>query len=367
MGRRSLAATLAVLSLACGDRGADVGAAKAPPDPVIDVRTQRVARGSIAQRITAPGSLVARRESRIGAEVRGRIERIHVNVGDRVAAGQPLFEIDAEPYRAALRQAEAGVDVARAQRAQLEADLERTRQLHREQVVSEQVIERQASALAVARAQERQAEQAVALARQEVERTVVVAPYAGSIAERLADEGTTALVTPQTIVLVLQETAELEARAAVPESERARVHAGDRARIHAEGAPAPIETEISAVADSIDPATRTYLVKARVPNPDHALKAGVFARVEVLAAPREGILVVPREAIRTEDGETRVLAVRDGRAVAVAVDLGISTEEIAEVTAGLEAGDEIVVGESARTLAPGMRVRPVGGGGEPAS
>jgi RND family efflux transporter MFP subunit len=366
MGCRVLAAAVAALALACGDRTSEVAAATAP-DPVIDVRTQRVGRGSIAQRITAPGSLVARRESQIGAEVRGRIERIHVNVGDRVTAGQPLFEIDADPYRAALRQAEAGLDVARSQRLQLEADLRRTQQLHREQVVSEQVIERQASGLQVARAQERQAEEAVALARQEVERTVVASPYAGSIAARLADEGTTALVTPQTIVLVLQETAELEARASIPESERASVHVGDRALIHAEGVPAAIETTLSAVSDSIDPATRTYLVKARVPNPEHTLKAGVFARVEVLTAPRSDVLIVPREAIRTEDGETRVLAVREGRAVPVAVELGVSTEETAEVIAGLESGEEIVVGDSARTLAPGMRVRAVEADGKPAS
>jgi RND family efflux transporter MFP subunit len=347
----------ALTAAACDGGPADGTAAPAPAEPVIEVQTQLVARGSIAQRVIVPGSLVARRESRIGAEVDGRIVRIHVAEGDRVAEGQPLFEIDPDPYRAALRQAEAGLDLARAERLQLESDLRRTRELHREHVISEQQIERQESSLQVARARERQAQEAVALARQQVDRTVVAAPYPGSVAARLADEGTTAMTTPQTIVLVLQETAELEARAAVPESERASLRIGDRSRVHVEDAAAPIETTLSAVADTIDHATRTYLVKARVPNPDHALRAGVFARVEILAAPRSDVLVVPRDAIRTEEGETRVLAVRDGRAQPVAVQLGISTEEQAEVTAGLEAGEEIVVGESARTLAPGMRVR----------
>jgi RND family efflux transporter MFP subunit len=351
----ALPATIALAG--CDARRAEEAAAPAPPEPVIEVQTQRVGRGSLAQRVTVPGSLLARRQSQIGAEVRGRILRIHVAVGDRVEAGQPLFEIDPEPYRAALRQAEAGLDLARSERSQLESDLRRTRELHKEHVISEQQIERQESALQVARARERGAQEQVALARQEVDRTAVVAPYAGSIAERLADEGTTALVTPQTIVLVLQETAELEARAAVPESERANVRVGDRALVHTEGLAGPIETSLSAVSDTIDPATRTYLVKARVPNALHALRAGVFARVEILAAPKSDVLVVPRDAIRTEEGETRVLALRDGRAQPVAVQLGISTEEMAEVTAGIAEGDEIVVGESARTLAPGMRVR----------
>ena len=334
----------------------------AAAEPVVAVATARVGRGAIAQRVTAPGSLVARRESRIGAEVTGRILRVHVAEGDRVEAGRPLFEIDPEPYTAALRQAEAGLDLARAEREQLESDLARARELHRQQVLSEQEIERLASTLRVARARERQAQETVALARQNVERTVVAAPYAGSVAARLADEGTTALVQPQTIVVVLQETAELEAQAAIPESELAGVQLGDRTLVFVEGVSAPLESAVSAVSDTIDPATRTYLVKARVPNPEHVLKAGVFARLEIATAPRSEVLLVPREAVRTEDGRPRVLVVRDGRAVAVPVELGIASEEMAEVLSGVEPGEEVVVGEAARTIAPGMRVRVDDGG-----
>ena len=103
------------------------GEAFAALDPQIDVSAARVERGSIVQPVLAPGSLVARRESRIGAEVRARIVRVHVAEGDRVEAGDPLFQIDPAAYEMALRQATAGVDVARAERRQLEADLVRAR------------------------------------------------------------------------------------------------------------------------------------------------------------------------------------------------------------------------------------------------
>jgi RND family efflux transporter MFP subunit len=316
------------------------------------------------QSVSAPGSVVARRESQIGTEVTGRILHVYVSEGDRVEAGAPLFQIDPEPYGMGLRQAEAGLDLARAERSQIEADLTRARTLRRQAVVAQQDLDRLVTQLAVGQARERQAGEALALARHNVERTTVRAPYAGSIARRLVDEGTTALVQPQTIIVVLQETGELEAQAAIPESQLALVQIGDRALLHVEGIPDPIDTTVSAVNDTIDPATRTYLVKARVPNQERRLKAGVFAHVEISPQAKSDVLLVPAEAIRTEEGRTRLLVVRDHTAVAVLLEVGLVSEQAAEVLRGVVEGDEVIVGEAARTIAPGMRVRvaPAAGG-----
>ena len=174
---------------------------------------------------------------------------------------------------------------------------------------------------------------------------------------RLADEGTTALVQPQTIVLVLQESGDLEARAAIPESRLALVRVGDPALLHLEGIPAPIQTEVEAVGDAIDPDTRTYTVKMRVPNPDGLLKAGVFAHVEILPRAKRDALVVPRTAIRSEDGQSRVLTVRNGVATAVPVTVGVVSEDEAEILSGLRVDTPVIVGEAASQIAPGMRVR----------
>lgn len=347
-----------LLSLRCG---VEPTAVEAPPpqEPVLDVSVVRVGEGDIAERISAPGSLLARRESQIGAMVSGRIETVFVSEGDRVEAGAPLFQIDPAPYAAALRGAEAGLDVVRAERRQMEADLARARELERERIVAPQQMDRLETSLAVARARERQAEEAAAIARQDLERTRVVAPYAGSVARRLVDEGTTALVQPQTIVLVLQETAELEAKAAIPESQLQRIQPGDPARLFVEGIEGPIETAVAVVGDTIDPATRTYLVTMNVANADHRLKAGVFARVEIEPRARQGARLVPRAAVRTEEGRERVLVVRDGRAEAVTVELGVVSDQLAEIVRGVEVGEPVIVGEAAGALAPGMRVRVV--------
>lgn len=354
---------LLLAALACDGPGGDAAAphGEAPEEPVVEVVTDTARLGSIRQHVSAPGSLVARRESRIGAEVRGRITRVHVAEGDRVRAGDPLFEVDPERYVMAVRQAQTERDVARAERRQIAADLARARALGREDVLSDQEIERLATSLSVAEARERRAEQGVALAEDNLERTVIRAPYDGSVAARLADEGTTAELQPQTVVVVLQETAHLEAHAAIPESQLSLVRLGDTAFVHVEGVPEPIRTTVSAVSDSIDEATRTYLVKMPVENPERRLKAGVFAHVEIAPAAKGDTLLVPRDAVRTEDGRTRVLMVREGRAASRAVEIGLVSDEMAEVLDGLAPGDEVVVGEAARSIAPGMRIRVVPG------
>jgi hypothetical protein len=154
------ALTLAVATVSgCGDAEpaqppASIGT---EAEPVVEVETARVRRGSILQRISAPGSLVAKRESRLGPEVRGRIAKIMVQEGDRVAEGDPLFQIDPEPYELALRQAQARHDRARAEREQLKEDLARGRKLRSQEILAEQRLDQLGTSLEVARAAEREA------------------------------------------------------------------------------------------------------------------------------------------------------------------------------------------------------------------
>lgn len=349
-------------------RGEAPPAAHAPElaaEPVVPVQTARVRRGAIVQRITAPGSLLARRQSQIGTEVTGRIVKIYVEEGDRVKEGDPLFEVDREPYELALRQAQARLDRAQSERRQIDANLGRGRKLRSREILAEQALDQLQTSLDVAKAAEREATEAVALAERNLGETLVRAPYDASVAARLQDEGSTALVQPQTVVLVLQETSDLEAKAAIPEVHFKAIRAGDAALLRVEGLPEPIPTEVSSVSDTVDPATRTFMVTMLVPNPDHRLKAGIFARVEILPRAKTEVLLVPREAVRREDERTSVLAVRDGRAVAVPVSLGDVSEDAVEVIHGVHVDEEIVVGEAARTLGPGMRVSVDGKGEAP--
>ncbi len=302
----------------------EVGAA-----PELEVATTSVRRGTIEHSMSAPATLEARRESRIGPEVQGTLLHVFVDEGD----------------------------LAGAQRRQVEADLARARALRSRGIVAAQDIEKLETAAAVARASERQAAEALALARHRLKQTLMRAPYSGSVAARLADGGTTALVQPQTIVLVLQENSVLEARAAIPESQLFLVRPGDPARIRLEGLATPIETAVAAVGDAIDPATRTYSVRMRVANPDRTLKAGVFAQVEIEPGALRDVLLVPRDALRSEDGGSRVYTVEGGVVTSVPVTLGAISEQAVEILEGPAVGTPVIVGAAAAQVAPGMHVR----------
>ena len=351
-----LLALLAHLGCVEEPRGAEA-AVRSSTAAEIEVTTAVVRAAEHATGLTVPGSLVARRESEIGAEVIGRIDEVFVDVGDRVEAGDPLFLIDPSSYEARVRGAEAAIARAIADRKQAELDVDRGRALRERATISQERLDHLETSLLKALAAEAEANAQLSLAVRDLERTRVTAPYAGTIKRRLADEGTTARVMPQTVVLVIQETGSLEAHARIPESHRQRIRAGEAAIVRLEEAFEPIHTTITAIADHVEPDSRTVLVRIDVPNEHHRFKAGAFVRVELQLQSPDGAVWVPHDAIRSQEGRHSVLRVQEGRAVEVPVELGRVSEQAAEVVSGLEPGDDIVVVPAASSVRPGAPVR----------
>ena len=98
-------------------------------------------------------------------------------------------------------------------------------------------------------------------------------------------------------------------------------------------------------------------MRAAVPNPDHSLRAGVFAKLEITSESRSEVLLIPRSALCSDDGMSRVFVIRDGRVEPVSVEIGVVTEDTAEIIRGLSEGDTVVVGEAAHRMIPGMKVK----------
>ena len=349
---------LAAASLACSGGGseaapADVSAQAARP-AAEQIPLARVEPRALRAVISAPGTVEARRITEIAAEVPGRIESIAVRVGDEVAEGAPLFQIDPGPYQMALAEAKAGLVLAQAESKNAAAEAERMRLLLQQNAASQQRYEQLHTQAEVARARVAQMEARAARAEHDLERTWVLAPYAGSVVERRAHEGALAGTNP---ILVLQESGPLEAILDVPEATPVPVRAGATVRLFVEGLPAPIETAVARVNERVDPGTRTYEVRCPVEEPSGAVKAGSYVRAEIDAGRDEPGLVVPRSAIVTRDGRTLVLRVEDGAARARLVRVGILEGESAEILTGLAAGDLVVQGEAAQRVADGTRLR----------
>jgi RND family efflux transporter MFP subunit len=123
---------------------------------------------------------------------------------------------------------------------------------------------------------------------------------------------------------------------------------------------------VSRLHPTVDPASRTFEIEVLVPNPERLLRAGGFAKAEILTRRDARALAIPIEALVTYAGVNKVFAVRDGRAVAVEVSPGVRGRGWLEVTGALEAGTPVVTSGQTR-LADGTPVevrKPEPRGGE---
>jgi RND family efflux transporter MFP subunit len=328
-------------------------AAEASPAAPSGIEFERVTTAQLRTVISASGSIEARRITEIGAEVPGRIVEVLVDVGDTVEADQPLFRIDPGPYEMALAEAQAGLTLAWAESENAQQEATRLRQLVEQRAASQQRYDQLRTRAAVARAQVAQGKARVDRARRDLARTEVVAPYGANVVERRAHEGAMAGQSP---ILVLQEAGAFEAILNVPEATPVAVRVGDPVQLFVEGVADPIRSRIDRVSKRVDPGTRTYEVRGSVADPSGLLKAGSYARAELLCSRLEERPVVHSSSLITRDGRSYVLIVENGVVRHAQVRVGVVDGSLVEVLSGAEAGDLVVRGEATTRLADGTRV-----------
>ena len=361
-----LAVTLAV-AVSIGCRG-DVPGSAANADPSLatgpgiswggtPAPTTRVRRGQVDALVTASGSVVAPRLTELGPEVPGRLAVVHFDVGDQVAAGDVVFQLDPGPFKTNLQRARAGLALAQAEAAQALQELARVRRLAEQQVAPPQQLDRQLTLLAVAKARVQQEQAAVQSAQQDLTRTDVISPYAAHVVERQLHEG--AIVGPGSVVVTIQEQTGFAAELDVPAAAAAPVEVGDPALLIVEGAAEPLQSTIASVNARIDPETRTYRVRAPVPGNVPGAKAGAFVRAEIRPRTRGGAMIVERAALLNRDGRAYLFTAEDGLARQIEVTVGATGSRLVEIRTGVEAGDAVIVGPVIDRLADGAPVQAV--------
>lgn len=203
--------------------------------PTIDNTTERpVETMTISDRSTTAsrrfgGVVAAAQSARISFEVGGRIAAIPVNEGDDVAEGALLARLDPDSYRTALEQAEARLEQSLSRRGDARDSFERRRELVESDNVSQRQLERAREAYRQARADVRAARAQVALARQDLDRTRLEAPFAGTVARRMRESHEQ--ISPGQTVITLDSPDAIEISVSLPEDVINQVHRGDRVRI----------------------------------------------------------------------------------------------------------------------------------------
>ncbi len=282
----------------------------------------------------------------VRTELSGVIASIDFVEGERVSKDQVLFTLKSEEQVARLSEAEAELRYA-------VDTFERTRELTSQAVSS-------AARRAEARSELDQAKARVELAKLQLDRTRILAPFDGVTDLRLVAPGDR--VTPEIGLVSIAAVDRLQLIFAVQEMGVALARTG--AVIHARVVAWPAERfrgEVFFVSPNVDPATRRLVLKAWVENPDHRLKPGMFANVDVEISRKENAVVVPETALVYDRNGTYVWRLtEESTAEKIPVDIGLRKDGQVEILRGVSAGDQVVSAGTHKVMAgKELRIAPL--------
>ena len=300
---------------------------KSGEPPPMPVKAAPVTRATLNVEVTAVGTLRADETVMIRPEIAGRVATIHFKEGQTVNAGEALVTLDQDEYKAQLAGSSAQVGLE-------ESSYQRLQDLQRKNLTSQQNLDETKARLDAARAQQE-------LNQVRLERTVIRAPFAGTVGLRLVSPG--AYVKPGDDIANLESLGAMKLDFRVPETYLARLNVGQTLTTRVDAWPdQSFEGSIYAIDPALDPETRTVLLRARLPNKGNKLRPGLFARVSLILERRENALVAPEQAIVPVGQQTLVYRVVDGKAVMTPVKLGLRRPGQVEILEGLNAGDLVV-------------------------
>lgn len=304
--------------------------------------------------IALVGTLLPAQEARIAAEVEGSIEKTLVEVGDHVARGAELAQIDTASYQGMVNLHTANHNKAIANAENQRENLERLQQLRKSGSVSPTDFDQAVAAEKQAAAEVAATKAQLGSATTALRRSLAVAPFAGALTERLVNAGD--FVRVGTVMFHLVDDSVLRFRGEIPEREAARAKVGQTVRLRVDAYPGrDFQGTVSWINPAVNTATRGVGIEARVDNAERTLKANFFARAELVVDAAAPTLVVPVDAIVVFAGVTKVFVVEGDVAQPREVTLGATREGRQEIRAGLKSGERVVV--SGRTkVQPGMKV-----------
>ncbi|TPV95962.1 MAG: efflux RND transporter periplasmic adaptor subunit [Myxococcales bacterium FL481] len=304
-----------------------------PPTPVA---VAAVEVGDIAASIVSASTIEAERSVTVHAEATGRIIKLNVEEGENVKKGQLLARLRYDSQSSQLARADEGLDKAR-------TDLARVQALHRRGVASDQDLAEAQDALRIAKRDRVDR-------RRDVGNTRVLAPFAGTLTERVVAEGAFVSNGAQLFSLVDFDT--LVARVYVPEKELDRIRVGQPARVVGKAAKGRRGTgTVTRIAPIVDAATGTVKVTVALPvaatGTERGFLPGMYAEVTLTTERREGALLVSKTALVRDEERVHVFVLESGEEEPTVkrtlVELGLEDDDRVQVVSGLAADQQVVV------------------------
>ena len=326
--------------------------------------------------ILASGVLAYLEEVKLTSELVAKVRSIEVEEGDRVQKGELLLTLDPETYRNAIereqasrRQSAISIERQRLALALAEKRFARGAQLREQQMIGQSDYDDLRNARDLARVELQSSEEALRRAdailgeaHEQMGKTDIRAPIAGTIVDLPIKVGETAIPSTNAFagasLMTIADTSAIRAELKVDEADIARIAIGQQVDVYATAFPETAlkgEVQRIALAPTLENQARAYEVIALLDPPkDLALRSGMSARADIFLGDGAKRLAVPVEAVGSEENEDGanerfVWVERDGVARRVVVKVGLSDDRWEEITGGLQPGDRVITGP-ARTL-----------------
>jgi membrane fusion protein, multidrug efflux system len=324
----------------CKKQAAGAPAKMPPPQVVVaEARTERV-----VETFSSVANIQANEMVEIKSETDGVVQEIPFNEGQKVEKGQLLISLDETKLAATLAQAEANFKLA-------EANFERAKQLASEKLISQQEYEQNAATF--------QANQAnLDFTRRQLKDARILAPFEGVVSSRQVSPGQ--IITRNSIITWLIDYDPVKVEFHVPEKFLGQVKEKQKIEVTVEAFPnEKFHGAVFFVSPYVDPTNRTATMKAQIPNPEHRLRPGMFAKLDLTLVVRDQSTVIPEAAVTQilTNSQAMVIAVDSaGTAQFRKIKTGVRLVGAIEVLEGLKPGEKVIV-EGLQKVVPGAPVR----------
>lgn len=297
---------------------------------------------AISESLSLVGTVAANEMVEIKSETEGTVEKVSFVEGQPVKAGDLLLQLDETKFKATVNEAEANFKLS-------QANHERSKQLFQDKLISQQEFDQIAAQF--------QANQAdLDLKRRQLKDARIRAPFEGVISSRSVSPGQ--VIGKNTTLTWVVDLDPVKVEFNVPERYVGQVRVGQKIEVTVAAYPGrKYAGEVFFVAPFIESATRTALVKAKIPNEKQELKPGMFANLDLTLQLKEQAIVIPESSVLAS-GDRNVIYVVDAQDTAQIrpVKLGIRQAGLVEITGGLQPGERVVA-EGLQKLRPGGKVK----------
>ena len=289
----------------------------------------------------AVGTLKASSRTIVSSKLLATIESMNVVSGDVVTPGQTLVQLDSREYRTRLDQARQALDSAVASSQLAQSNYTRAETLLKKTAISRAEYDQANRDLQVARAEESRAREAIVEAEVMLSFTTITAPKSGRVVDRLAEPGD--MARPGEPLLVLYDATSLRLEAPVMEQLAVTLRAGDTLKVFVDSLSREVNAIIDEIVPQADAPSRTFLVKASLPQADD-LYEGMFGRLRIPSGERRHLCLNMDAVVRIGQLEFADVVLKDGtleRRLIKTGQIGLPGRQ--EVLSGLAAGERVIL------------------------